>query len=300
VEVCQVCNNQAVYKSAGSSDAYVLDCPRCGEYSISRPALVNLEHADYSQRQRANISGWLLENPGVEINSVNLERFAVIKAPGFNERADNLLRAMGKQSEFAGQHLESEDRWIGYSSSVSREENETIISFLVETDRISEHRSTSGRYYVVRPKGWMRLDELEKTNAESSQGFVAMWFSKEMQSIYDGPISGAIKSAGYVPHRVDNKEHNNKIDDEIIAEIRKSRFVVADFTGHRGGVYYEAGFGQGLGLEVFWTCRRDDLENLHFDIRQFNYIDWEADNLDEFERRLRVRIESVLGTGPHK
>ena len=45
--------------------------------------------------------------------------------------------------------------------------------------------------------------------------------------------------------RIDRHEHVNKIDDEIIAEIRRARFVVADFThgdtGGRGSVYYEAG-----------------------------------------------------------
>ena len=46
----------------------------------------------------------------------------------------------------------------------------------------------------------------------------------------------------------------DKIDDEIIGEIRRSRFLVADFThgdkGARGSVYYEAGFAYGLGLPV--------------------------------------------------
>ena len=32
------------------------------------------------------------------------------------------------------------------------------------------------------------------------------------------------------PVRIDQKERLNKIDDEIIAEIRRSRFLVADFT----------------------------------------------------------------------
>lgn len=39
----------------------------------------------------------------------------------------------------------------------------------------------------------------------------------------------------------------NRIDDEIIGRIRASRFIVADFTGHRPGVYFEAGMMLGLG-----------------------------------------------------
>jgi hypothetical protein len=53
----------------------------------------------------------------------------------------------------------------------------------------------------------------------------------------------------------------------MISQIRRSKFLIADFTGHRGGVYFEAGYAMGLGLPVFWTCRRDDLDKLHFGIR---------------------------------
>jgi nucleoside 2-deoxyribosyltransferase len=148
--------------------------------------------------------------------------------------------------------------------------------------------------------GWARLEELRKKGADSQQGFVAMWFDSRMTPIYNDVISKAIEDAGYKPHRVDKGEHNNKIDDEIIAQIRRSRFIVADFTGQRGGVYYEAGFAQGLGLEVFWTCRKDEIEKLHFDIRQYNCIVWEQDKPDEFRKRLANRIESVLGRGTYK
>jgi len=33
--------------------------------------------------------------------------------------------------------------------------------------------------------------------------------------------------------------------------------MICDLTGYRGGVYFEAGFAYGLGLEVIYTCRKD-------------------------------------------
>lgn len=64
-----------------------------------------------------------------------------------------------------------------------------------------------------------------------------------------------------------------------------------------GGVYFEAGFAKGLGLEVLWTCKDNDKNNLHFDIRQYNFIFWEDEKLDDFRKKLAYRIESVLGKG---
>lgn len=78
------------------------------------------------------------------------------------------------------------------------------------------------------------------------------------------------------------------------------KFVLADFTGHRGGVYYEAGFAQGLGLDVIWTCRSDHVEELHFDIRQYNCITWDQTDLNNFRQKIRNRIEAVFGEGPLK
>ena len=127
-----------------------------------------------------------------------------------------------------------------------------------------------------------------------------MWFDDQMKKIYDETIALGIIDAGYHPHRVDQREYNDKIDDEIIVQIRRSRFIVADFTGHRGGVYYEAGFAKGFGLEVIMTCRKDHMENLHFDIRQYNCIEWEQDKLGDFRKKIKNRIERVFGQGTNQ
>ena len=145
------------------------------------------------------------------------------------------------------------------------------------------------------------MEELE-TNPDSAQCFVAMWFDPSMEEVYEKGIKPAIEAVGYSPLRIDRQEFVGKIDDEIIAEIRRSRFLVADFThghdGARGGVYYEAGFAQGLGLTVIFTCRDDMFDNLHFDTRQFNHIAWE--NPDDLREKLANRIGSVMGDGPNR
>ena len=51
---------------------------------------------------------------------------------------------------------------------------------------------------------------------------------------------------------------------------------MGDFTGQRGGVYFEAGFAMGLGLPVIWLVRKDEVEKLHFDTRQYAHIAYES------------------------
>ena len=90
---------------------------------------------------------------------------------------------------------------------------------------------------------------------------------------------------------MDEKQFNDKIDDKIIAEIRRSGLVVADVTGHRADVYYEAGFATGLGLPVIWTWEEADIENAHFDTRQYNHIVWK--DAEDLKTKLVSRIEAT-------
>ena len=161
-----------------------------------------------------------------------------------------------------------------------------------------------GTEYQLSVEGHARLAELNQTAAESSKAFVAMWFDASMNEVWEDAIRPGIEEAGYEPVRIDRKEHVNKIDDEIIAELRRARFAVADFThgeeGPRGGVYYEAGFAHGRDIPVIFSCRKDAMEKVHFDTRQYNHIVWEVDKLDEFRSRLATRIGAVIGDGPRK
>ena len=125
--------------------------------------------------------------------------------------------------------------------------------------------------FRITPRGWSHFILLRQTNAQSQIGFIAMWFDKSIDPAWKA-IEAGIRNAGYEPLRIDRKEHNNKIDDEIVVGIRRSKFLVADFTDHRGGVYFESGLANGLGLPVVWLCRKDELEKAHFDTRQYNFI----------------------------
>jgi hypothetical protein len=298
---CPFCNENIEFENNISPDLYEVHCRRCGNYSITGSAIMLLDTRanSISKRQRANISGWLNENRGYTIFGADeLNPLLQIKTPSFHERADKLLSALETKTEYLGQGIILQNDFLSASWCQDRGELTEILAFLRETKRTAPLVAENAE--KILPAGWEYIEKLKRVNVDSQQGFVAMWFNEEMQSVYDNAIAIGIEDAGYRPHLVNLREHNDKIDDEIIAQIRKSRFVLADFTGHRGGVYFEAGFAKGLHLEVIWTCRKDQLNDLHFDIRQYNCIDWEPDKFTEFSKRITYRIESVLGRGTFK
>ena len=120
--------------------------------------------------------------------------------------------------------------------------------------------------------------------------FVAMSFDEDLEKVR-AAISNVIKDEGLTPLLIDSKEHNNQIVPEIFNEIDKAKFVIADLTHHKAGVYYEAGYAKGKGKEVIFTCRKSDFENRHFDVAQTNTIVWETP--EELSERLVKRIEAM-------
>ncbi len=146
-------------------------------------------------------------------------------------------------------------------------------------------------------KAFERYAELRNAGPMSQQAFVAMAFAPEFDDAWHSIIKPAVIAAGYRPFRVDQKEHADKVDDLIMAEIRRSKFLVADFSGQRGGVYFEAGFAHGLGRPVIWMCRDSEKDKLHFDTRQYNHILYI--DLADAQKKLRNRIVAILGEGTY-
>ncbi len=165
---------------------------------------------------------------------------------------------------------------------------------------------------ALTPKGLKHQTDKQYNHLKSKQAFVAMWFNEKedkanhkpnMSEIYTNAIKPAIEETEkFSALKINDQEHCNDINDEMIAQIRKSRFMVVDLTGYRGGVYWEAGFAYGLGMPVIYTCHekweKSDsescIEGVHFDLNHRNIIFWNEDNLNNFKQKLRNRIEAIV------
>jgi hypothetical protein len=158
-------------------------------------------------------------------------------------------------------------------------------------------------HYWLTPKGW---EEIERVPTfDSPYAFVAMSFTKDgkygplLTEAYERAIMPAVEQdAGYETIRVDRQEFLGDIVFEIIARIRECRFIVADVTEHKNGVYFEAGYAMGMGLPVIWMCHKDDMQKAHFDTNHMNHIEW--DDLLELRKRLANRILATIGKRPEK
>lgn len=86
------------------------------------------------------------------------------------------------------------------------------------------------------------------------------------------------------------------IDDQLRVALRASRFVIADLTHGNNGAYWEAGFAEGLGRPVIYTCRKAewDVRKTHFDTNHLVTIIWEPNQLEDAGTRLTATIRATL------
>lgn len=305
---CPVCLNiskNELTHDRNHSLVNLIFCSRCGIFYIGSFEMDFWKRESFSNRQRAIASSRIREmGDRVTLSRRDEEHLFHAQDIPVLEKADRLLLAIQQKTEFIGASVTiagSDLKQQAQIWSLSWEETEGLLNLMHNKFWIGYRESSESEKDVfIQEAGWERLDGLRGINLESQQGFVAMWFGEEVNHIYSECIAPAIELAGYLPHRVDKKEYADRIDDEIIMQIRRSKFVVADLTGHRGGVYYEAGFAHGLGLKVFFSCRDDHFKDLHFDIAHYNCIRWFPQKLDEFKNSLSARIEAEFGKGPRR
>lgn len=166
-----------------------------------------------------------------------------------------------------------------------------IISCLIQQGLIADGGKlpfAAAQRFTLTPRGYTRIDEIQRNTANGKNVFVAMSFNnteKLREAIREG-----IHSAGYIAIFIDEVQHNELITPELLKHIKDSKFVVVDLTHQNNGAYFEEGYAMGLGKPVIQLCKRG--VQLHFDIAQKNTIMWAAE--DDIPGLLQKRIAATI------
>ena len=280
-----------------SPDIWLIDCSFCRQFEIDDSA-ITLVRSEKLFRRRYVLTAAVRRaadaNRVLRLTESNLETLIedVIVPKSPIDVADAvLLHIAGKVVDFAVPEpiLQSD-----YPLFVLKSINEfaAVIRMIEELGWV--RRDIGDWNPAVTANGWQHVSDLRDKKPLTRQAFVAMSFAPDLKSAYTDGIRPALRETGYSPMRIDELQHNDKIDDKIVAELRRSGLLIADFTGHRGGVYFEAGYGLGRGIPVIWSCRVDEVEKAHFDTRQFNHLTWTtpADLREKLANRIRATLET--------
>jgi hypothetical protein len=295
---CPLCGKQTEYNRFDvDRDVHYIECARCGRFSMTFEATTIELTTDQKNRLSAFCRRTGTSDPPALIKSGNIETL-ISTLPTFGpiEKLDNLLLLLAERTKQVGQDADF-DVSCDYPLLISTPDELAFLMDALKNSGFVQARSMdSGDHVTMR--GWERVQQIQKSGRDSKRTFVAMWFDPTMDETYDHAIAPAIIKAGYMPLRIDRHPHVNRIDDEIIGQIKRCRFMVADFTGQRHSVYFEAGMMIGLGRNVIWMCKEDELSELKFDVRQFSFIAYKG--VADAMKLLYDKILAIEGEGPTK
>lgn len=307
---CPICNLESQKLIRDSKLALqnrtLIECERCGPYAIDDIAKGHLR----SEISIPKLIAWIREKKakGIDppiISDKTLESVINI-IPDYtpSEKQLILMRNIEILSKYPGDEIlldlnvdypiswaSNQEEFIFYLRSLIEREVLVIPAWSIE--RSLRDFPVGRSYFKITAKGWDYLDANSKTGIISDQVFVAMSFNKDLNPVWENAIKKGIEDAGYKAYRVDDKPHSERIDVKIMTEIKNSKFLIADVTEQKRGVYFEAGYALGLGIPVIWACREDDSEHIHFDTKQYNHIFWEKE--EKYREELYNFICAIIG-----
>ena len=100
--------------------------------------------------------------------------------------------------------------------------------------------------------------------------FVLMPFNDKLNPVYESIIKVLLKELEYKSLRADEIFTSKPIIDDIMLNIRRSKFLIADLTDRNPNVFYELGLAHALEKDVILLTQ--DLNDIPFDLKHYRII----------------------------
>jgi hypothetical protein len=279
------------------------DCPRCGQFVVS-DSLIHGDVAALSAKQRAVLSHRLRRQQRAGSAPPSILKNNLPQAhdplPTPAEQADNLILWIGDHqpspAKYANVPVSELSAWIG--AAITPNNPVTTLVWLLEQDEVKRLvESQTFEDLRLNMAGWQRYEALKHAQVESRTAFMAMQFGDaEFNRVVNDVFKPAVEAAGFKLRVLTEGQPAGLIDDQLRVALRTARFVMADLTHGNQGAYWEAGFAEGLGRPVIYTCRKQewDANKSHFDTSHLNTIIWDPENLQDAGTRLTATIRATL------
>jgi hypothetical protein len=305
-DYCPLCIGKAdIADFPPNFDRIRINCPNCGHIIMPSPDLSFFRDMREKRRLLSYLSAHTRQNSSknnpIYIESQSWERLALAHSNTPVLRKIEKLLRMAVNKGTLGSFIRIADYDYPLLDVCDNGELEMLLRYLEQAKFIErswendpDGEQVKSNNFLVTVKGWERVETVHNSGIPG-RCFVAMSFHDSLNEAWEKGIEPALRAdCGLDPVRVDKREHNEKICDKIIAEIRMSQFLVADFTLHRQGVYFEAGFALGLGRPIIWMCREDEFtpDKVHFDTRQYNHIVWTTP--EDLREKLKNRVIATI------
>lgn len=306
-EVCPVCSEELAAPAGEvfETSAKQYQCPNCGAYELSFEGQTVLPQVQLEAPQKLPILSHAIRVMSREEGPphISLELVQRIldatSMPTPIEQLENLILWIGGNMKAFGESVRLDPKTDRAAAGAANLENFVALGQeLVDRGWFDGSPTMAGiipgRLTLA---GWQQYEALRQGRSESRMAFMAMPFGDaQLDMVFSACFKPAVKLAGFDLRRLDESPPAGLIDDRLRVEIRRCRFTIADLTYENRGVYWEAGFAEGLGKPVIYTCEKGYLDEhkTHFDTNHHLTIGWAASELEAATAALVTTIRATL------
>ena len=312
-EICPICglsgeiNSQPSMSHGGGK---YFSCQKCGDFFASDHILTGIDEILNGDDEKIAILSHAIRrmqknNEWPKLDTVIVERILKNKLPSQFEQSNNLILWLGEYSPGYGEPVW--ERAIAIQSIIGSK-NEIGLRFvlkhlknreLVEAELPLNIDPKRKENIKLTYEGWDYFEKLKREAPDSRKAFMAMEFDdKTLDNVVDEIFRPAVQHTGFELEKLTDDPKAGLIDDRLRVKIRTSRFLIADLTHGNHGAYWEAGFAEGLGKPVIYTCEKEIFDDpktkTHFDTNHHLTVIWDKDNLDEAAEQLKATIRATL------
>lgn len=307
---CPICGEALrIHLQYDAKDISPLSCTGCGEHAIRREAAITAQRiilrGSAEEACFAHAVHRLREGEVITLEWLTSVEKSALKLPDAHQQVDMLILHLAEVMRPGSAHTLLARRMRAVVGAVTLEETRWVMEEakrlgLIE-GRFPEHWTDWTGTFLEEARltldGWAHAGALRRQGAGSRYAFMAMRFSEEMFTVYRDHMAPAVARADFeLRTTADGHKPAGNIDNRMRVEIRTSRFVVCDLSDGNQGAYWEAGFAEGIGRPVIYTCRKDvlDANGVHFDTRQQLIIPWDPADMAQAMRDLTNVIRATL------
>jgi hypothetical protein len=309
---CPVCDAdlKSAPERAGMQDAFELECPACGSFTMTGTLLGVLpgwraKDSLASAKLSHALRRAQLRDEAVQLSTYTAKSVLELPLPRPSEQADLMVRWLAEHLPGPGETLWVEPRT--HSSIVGASSPKgfgLVVDHLFEVGLLRGTQSKTlnepGRAHAtLSMRGWEYYEQLRRGASNQRKAFMAMKYgSPDLDAVVRDVFKPCVEATGFALRRLDDEPRAGLIDDRLRVEIQSSDFLIADLSHDNLGAYWEAGYAEGLGKPVIYTCERSkfDTAKTHFDTNHHLTVIWDALSPADAGVQLKATIRATL---PH-
>lgn len=308
--LCPVCDRPLFSEKSEPPDRIRYTCPHCGDFKLSGTLVETLP--DYRSKDPdagAKLSHAIRRAHETQkiiyITDEMAKTILKYPLPRPREQADLLIRWLANNVPGPGETVKVEYKTHGaIIGSKSAAGFELVLDHLFKVELVAgmQHKTLQHRDcadVMLSFDGWEYYEKLKSGGAKYRKAFMAMKFGDpQLDKVLETVFKPSAKRAGFDLFKLNDVPKAGLIDDRLRVDIQASDFVVVDLTHDNPGAYWEAGYAEGLGKPVIYTCKKSkfDSDKTHFDTNHHLTICWDENVLEQAGEELTATIRATL---PH-